>query len=116
MKEVNLNSSQNQIKSERLVVNLTNTDTAEVRKLEYDVRKLSGKTAMQAQINLAEYAKDKKRDEIVGSLLLQTILAGTEPVDEAPELLAIFDEIEDDQFLTLIEAVIEAAKGSTVTS
>jgi len=115
MKEVNLNSA-TKIKSERLIVNLTNTETGEVRKLEYDVRKLSGKTAMQAQINLAEYAKDKKRDEIVGSLLLQTILAGTEPVGEAPELLTIFDEIEDDQFLPLIEAVIEAAKGSTVTS
>ena len=52
-------------------MNLTNTDTGEVRKLEYDVRKLSGKAAMEAQINLAEYAKDKKRDEIVGSLMLQ---------------------------------------------
>jgi hypothetical protein len=116
MKEVSLNSSATKIKSERLIVNLTNTETGEVRKLEYDVRKLSGKAAMEAQINLAEYAKDKKRDEIVGSLLLQTILAGIEPVGEAPELLVIFDEIEDDQFLPLIEAVVEAAKGSTVTS
>jgi hypothetical protein len=116
MREVNLNSSQNQIKSERLVINLTNTATGEVRKLEYDVRKLSSKTAMEAQINLAEYAKDKKRDEIVGSLILKTILAGTDPVGDAPDLLSIFDEIEDDQLLQLVEAVVEAAKGSTVTS
>jgi hypothetical protein len=116
MKEVNLNSSATKIKTERLIVNLTNTDTGEVRKLEYDVRKLSSKTAMEAQINLAEYAKDKKRDEIVGSLILKTILAGTEPVGDAPELLAIFDEIDDDQLLPFVEAVVEAAKGSTVTS
>jgi hypothetical protein len=50
MREVNLNSSQSKIKSERLVVNLTNTGSGEVRKLEYDVRKLSGKAAMEAQI------------------------------------------------------------------
>jgi hypothetical protein len=64
MKEVNLNSSANKIKSERLSVNLTNTDTGEVRKLEYDVRKLSGKAAMEAQITLAEYAsrQEARRD------------------------------------------------------
>jgi len=116
MREVNLNSSQSKIKSERLVVNLTNTDSGEVRKLEYDVRKLSGRTAMEAQINLAEFAKDKKRDEIVGSLIMKSIIAGTEPIADAPELLSIFDELEDEQFLQLIEAIVDAAKGSTVTS
>jgi hypothetical protein len=116
MREVNLNSSQGKIKSERLVINLTNTDTGEVRRLEYDVRKLSGRTAIEAQINLAEFAKDKKRDEIVGSLIMKSVLAGTEPVGDAPELLSVFDELEDEQFLALIEGLVEAAKGSTVTS
>ena len=115
MREVNLNSSQSKIKSERLIVNLTNTDTGEVRKLEYDVRKLSGKAAMEAQITLAEYAKDKKRDEIVGSLIFKNILAGIEPVDDAPEFLAILDEIDNDQLKPLMEALVEVASGSTVT-
>ena len=116
MREVNLNSSQSKIKSERLVVNLTNTDTGELRKLEYDVRKLSGKAAMEAQITLAEYAKDKKRDEIVGSLIFKNILAGIEPVNDAPEFITILDEIDTDQLQPLMEALVEVANGSTVTS
>jgi hypothetical protein len=116
MKEVNLNSTSSTIKSERLVVNLTNTSTGEVRKLEYDVRKLSGRAAMEAQITLAEYAKDKKRDEIVGSLIFKGILAGVEPIGDAPELLAILDEIETDQLQPFLQALMEAATGSTVTS
>lgn len=115
MKEVNLNRAA-KIKSERLIVNLTNTGTNEVRKLEYDVRKLSGKAAMEAQISLAEYAKDKKRDEIVGSLIFKNILAGIEPVGDAPEFITILDEIDTDQLQPLMEALVEVANGSTVTS
>jgi hypothetical protein len=115
MKEVNLNSA-TKIRSERLIVNLTNTGTSEVRKLEYDVRKLSGKAAMEAQITLAEYAKDKKRDEIVGSLIFKNILAGIEPVNDAPEFITILDEIDTDQLQPLMEALVEVANGSTVTS
>jgi hypothetical protein len=116
MKEVNLNSTSDKIKSERLVVNLTNTGSGEVRKLEYDVRKLSGRAAMEAQITLAEYAKDKKRDEIVGSLIFKGILAGVEPIGDAPELLAILDEIESDQLQPFLEALLEVATGSTVAN
>ena len=58
MREVNLNSTGAKPKTERLVVNITNTATGDVRKLEYDVQKLSGKAAMEAQIHLAEFAKD----------------------------------------------------------
>jgi hypothetical protein len=115
MKEVSLNST-GKPKTERLVVNLTNTETGEVRKLEYDVRKLSGKAAMEVQIHLAEFAKDKKRDEIVGSLVFKEVLAGTQPVDDAPELLAILDEISTDELAALMEALMEAATGSTVAS
>lgn len=114
MREVNLNSSGAKRQTERLVVNITNTATGEVRKLEYDVRKLSGKAAMEAQIHLAEFAKDKKRDEIVGSLVFKEVLANTEPAGDAPELLAILDEIETDQLAALMEALMEVATGSTV--
>ena len=116
MREVNLSSSGTKHKTERLVVNITNTGTGEVRKLEYDVSKLSGKAAMEAQINLAEFAKDKKRDEIVGSLVFKGVLAGTEPVGDAPELLAILDEIDTDQLAALMEALMEVATGSTIAS
>lgn len=116
MREVNLNSTGNKPKTERLTVNLTNTTTGEVRTLEYDVQKLSGRAAMEAQIHLAEFAKDKQRDQIVGSLVFKGVLAGTTPVGEAPELLAILDEIETDQLAALMEALMEVATGSTVAS
>jgi hypothetical protein len=117
MREVNLSSSGAKPKTERLIVNLTNTSTGEVRKLAYDVRKLSGKAAIGAQINLAEFARDKNRDAIVGSLMFKEILAHTSPAEGAPELLDVLDEIEDDEELkALLSALLEAATGSTVTS
>lgn len=116
MKEVNLSSSAGKPKSEQLVVNLTNTETGEVRKFLYEVRKLSSRDAMQAQLGLAEFAKDKKRDEIVGSLLLKDILADMTPVDGAPEPFALLDELENDQLAAFVTVLIEAATGSTVTS
>jgi hypothetical protein len=114
MKEVNLSGSKP--KTEKLLVNLTNTETGEVRKLIYEVRKLTGKASMQAQINLAEFAKDKKRDEIVGSLMIKDILEGTTPVDGAPDPFAILDEIQNDELVNFLTALMEAATGSTVTS
>lgn len=116
MREVTVNSSGAKPKTERLKVNVTNTQSGEVRTLEYDVRKLSGRAAMEAQMHMAEFAKDKKRDEIVGSLVFKGVLAGTEPVGGAPELMAILDEIETDQLASLMEALMEAATGSTVSS
>ena len=115
MREVNL-SSNGKRQTERLVINITNTGSGELRKLEYDVSKLSGKAAMEAQINLAEFAKDKKRDEIVGSLVFRGVLAGTTPVGDAPDLLTILDEIDTDQLAALMEALMEAATGSTIAS
>lgn len=112
-REVNLTSSGSR-QSARLTVTITNTKTGEKRTLDYDVAKLSGKAAMQAQISLAEFAKDKKRDEIVGSLIFKEILGGTEPVGDAPELLSILDEIDNDQLAPLMEALTEVATGSTV--
>jgi hypothetical protein len=116
MREVTLSSSGAKRQTERLVINITNTGSGEIRKLEYDVAKLSGKAAMEAQINLAEFAKDKKRDEIVGSLVFKGVLAGTEPVGGAPELLSLLDEIDTDQLSALMEALMEAATGSTIAS
>jgi hypothetical protein len=114
-REVELKSSGKR-QTERLVVNITNTVSGEKRKLEYDVAKLSGKAAMEAQINLAEYAKDKKRDEIVGSLVFKGVLAGTEPVGDSPELLSILDEIDTDQLSALMEALMDVATRSTLES
>lgn len=117
MKEVSLSSSGAERKTERLVINITNKESGQVRKLEYDVQKLSGKGALEAQLNLAEFAREKNRDEIVGSLVFKGILAGTTAVGEAPELITLFDELDEkDQFAALLNALMEAATGSTVGS
>src|SRR4051794_1673369 len=116
MREVNLNSTKAAKKSEELALNLTNKESGEKRTLKYRVEKLSGRASMEAQISLAEFAKNKQRDAIVGSLLFKGVLAGIEPLDGAPEFLAVLDEIEEDQLAPLMEALMAVATGSTVTS
>jgi hypothetical protein len=110
--EVNLTTAAKP-KTAPLRINIT-SEGGGTRTLNYEVRKLTGKAAMEAQIAMAEFAKDKKRDEIVGSLLVAAILSHTTPLDGAPELINIMDELDGDQLVPLIQALTEAATGSTV--
>lgn len=103
--------------AEKLVVNLENEDTGQTETHTYYVKRLGGKAAMKVQLLSAEFARDKKRDEIVGSSLIKEILELTTKADEqTPDLIDLFDLIGDDNLKDLVQALAEAAQGSTVGS
>lgn len=117
MKQITLVKRKDVDSSEKLVVNLENEQSGETETYIYYVRRLGGKAAMKVQLLSAEFARDKKRDEIVGSSLIREILELTTKEDEnTPDLLDLFDLVGDDQLKDLVEAIVYAAQGSTVGS
>lgn len=116
MRQITLVKREN-TNSEKLVVNLENEQTGQTETHVYYVRRLGGKAAMKVQLLSAEFARDKKRDEIVGSSLIKEILElTTKESANTPDLLDLFDLIGDDQLKDLVQAMAEAAQSSTVGS
>lgn len=114
MKEITLVRKEN-TNSEKLVVKLENEQTNQTEEYVYYVKRLGGKAAMKVQLLSAEFARDKKRDEIVGSSLIKEILElTTKENEQTPDLLDLFDLIGDDQLKDLVQAMAEAAQSSTV--
>lgn len=79
---------------------------------------------MQVSLLMAEFARDKSRDQLLGSSMMGEILKRTTPVHEekdgvvtkvTPDILDVFDNLEDDGFKQLIEALVTAAKSSSVS-
>lgn len=95
-------------------IDLENEETNETEKYRYKIKRLGGTAAMKVQLLSAEFARDKKRDEIVGSSMLKQILDFTEPVGEAPDLIDLFDFVDDDGLTALVKGLIESAQSSTV--
>jgi len=101
----------------RFVVKLRNADTQEVQEYPYLIERLSNKTAVNVQLLQAEFARDKDRDSIVGSKVIQSILATTTPTEgNTVDLIDIFDEVSIDALVELVKGLTEAAKSSTVGS
>lgn len=103
---------------EPFVVELENSDTGEIVTYRYKIRKLGGKAAMKVQLLQAEFARDKKRDEIIGSAMLQQIVELTSPETESEtviDLLDLFDLVEGDQLTQLVMALIDTATSSSLT-
>jgi hypothetical protein len=116
MKQITLTRREN-TSSEKFVVNLENEQTGQTESYTYFVRRLGGKSAMKVQLLSAEFARDKQRDEIVGSSLIQQIInLTTKENDETPDLLDLFDLVGNDQLKDLVQGLAEAAQGSTVGS
>lgn len=114
MSEITLIKKQNTNETP-FVVNLQNeSDPTKVETYRYMVRRLGGKAAMKVQLLSAEFARDKQRDEIVGSSMLKQILELTRAVDDAPELIELFDFVDDDGLKQLVEGLVKAAQSSTV--
>lgn len=99
------------------IVNLENETTGEKETYKYFVKRLGGKAMMKVQMLNAEFARDKDRNEIVGSSVVKEILDRTRPQTGTKlDLIEIFDFVNDDQFKELVEALVKAAQSSTVTS
>ncbi|MFA5172591.1 MAG: hypothetical protein WC426_13600 [Sulfuriferula sp.] len=105
------------VNAERLVVKLENEETGETEQYVYYVKRLGGKAAMKVQMLSGEFARDKNREEIVGSSLIKEILELTTKENEkTPDLLDLFDLIGNDNLKDLVQAMAEAAQGSSVGS
>lgn len=113
MAEVNLTSRRPQAATP-LVVNLKNADTGEVVKYGYTVGRLSGKTAMETQLAMAEFAREKDRNAIVGSLMMQQILKLVKPDEGSPDMLDLIDQADDEALAPLVEVLVQAATASSV--
>lgn len=114
MREITLVRKEN-TNSEKLVINLENEQTGQTEQYVYFVKRLGGKAAMKVQMLSAEFARDKKRDEIVGSSLIKEILElTTKENEQTPDLLDLFDLVGDEQLKDLVEALAAAAQSSTV--
>lgn len=93
------------------VVNLENDDTNETITHKYFIKRLGGKAAMQVQMMLAEFARDKNRDALLGSAMMTEILNRTTKQEGTTlDLLDIFDNVDDKGLEQLCLAMIEAAK------
>ena len=90
------------------VIKLTDSETNEVVERKYEVAKLSGKAAMETQLAIAEFARADNGTAIVGSMMIQKILDGTTPVDGAPDILTLFDNLDADNLSALIKGLIDA--------
>jgi hypothetical protein len=111
--ELDLNTSKKQPTTE-LALNLTDTDSGEKRTVRYAVTRLGGRQLLENQIRLAELAKEKDRNVLVGSLLFRDIVDRVSPVGDAPQLMDMVDELGDEAFAQLSKALLEAATGSSV--
>lgn len=96
------------------VVNLENDESGSKKRYEYRVKRLGGKAAMQVNLLLAEFARDKQRDQLLGSSMMKEIIDRTTPVDDAPAIIDLFDNLSDEGLQQLATALIEAAKSSSV--
>lgn len=98
------------------VVNLENEENGQVETHKYWVQRLGGKAAMQVNLLLAEFARDKQRDQLLGSSMMAEIIARTTKQEGTQlEILDMFDNVDDEQLQVLATALIEAAKSSTVS-
>lgn len=115
MAEINLTRKKKQPPA-TLTINLAKEGTEETEKFEYLVDRLGGRAAMEVQMLNAEFAREKDRNTITGSILIKKILEGTKPKGKSPELLDLFDELDDAQLGQVVEGLVKAAKSSTVTA
>lgn len=98
------------------VVNLQNKDNPEqIETYKYNIRRLGGKAAMQVNLLLAEFSRDKNRDALLGASMMQEILTRTTKQEGTElELLDLFDCVDDAGLEQLAMGMIEAAKSSSV--
>lgn len=125
MAEITLKQSSNKNNVVPFVINLENDENGETITHRYEIVRLGNKAAMQVSLLMAEFARDKSRDQLLGSSMMGEILKRTTPVHEknddgvvtkvTPEILDVFDNLEDDGFKQLIEALVTAAKSSSVS-
>lgn len=108
-----------QIKKSELapfVVNLENDETNETVSYKYWVKRLGGKAAMQVNLILAEFARDKQRDQLLGASMMKEILSRvTRQEGTDLEVIDLFDLVDDEQLQQLATGLIEAAKSSSVS-
>lgn len=95
-------------------VNLENEVSGETETYKYTIKRLGGKAAMQVNLLLAEFARDKNRDALLGSSMMKEILDRTTAVGDSPEIIELFDKVEDKELQQLAEAMISAAKSPSV--
>lgn len=107
------------------IVNLENEESGETETYKYNVKRLGGKAAMQVNLLLAEFSRDKQRDQLLGSSMMKEILDRTTPVDVlnedgtvksiTPPIINLFDNVDNDGLQSLAEGLIQAAKSSSVS-
>lgn len=97
-----------------LTINLENEVTGQTETYKYNIKRLGGKAAMQVNLLLAEFARDKNRDALLGSSMMKEIMDRTTPVGDAPAILELFDLVGDKELQQLAEAMITAAKSPSV--
>lgn len=113
------------------VVNLENEETGATETYRYFIKRLGGKAAMQVNLMLAEFARDKNRDALLGSSMMSEILKrttkdpGTKEVKDGDtvvtaavppttlELIDIFDNVDDKGLEQLTMAMVNAAKSAS---
>lgn len=124
MAEITLKQSSKKNNVVPFVINLEDDETGNTITHRYEIIRLGNKAAMQVSLLMAEFARDKSRDQLLGSSMMGEILKRTTPVHEekdgvvtkvTPDILDVFDNLEDDGFKQLIEALVTAAKSSSVS-
>lgn len=125
MAEITLKQSSKKNNVVPFVINLEDDETGNTITHRYEIVRLGNKAAMQVSLLMAEFARDKSRDQLLGSSMMGEILKRTTPVHEkdesgavtkvTPDILDVFDNLEDDGFKQLIEALVTAAKSSSVS-
>lgn len=124
MAEITLKQSSKKNNVIPFVINLEDDETGNTITHRYEIIRLGNKAAMQVSLLMAEFARDKSRDQLLGSSMMGEILKRTTPVHEekdgvvtkvTPDILDVFDNLEDDGFKQLIEALVTAAKSSSVS-
>lgn len=107
------------------VVHLENEETGQTETYRYTVKRLGNKAAMRASLLMADFARDKNRNELMGSSVIADVLKGTVPVHEkdesgnitkaTPEFMDLLDFFDDDGFKSVIELLVKTAKTSSVS-
>jgi hypothetical protein len=113
--EVSLKSSSaKQPEYAPLVVNLTNEETRELVKYEYEVRRISKKEGVQIQLEIAEFARTKDGQTIAGLRAFSRMLDDLKVPEGAPAFVDLFDLVDDEGGEELIKALQEAAFNTSV--
>jgi len=114
MAEITL-KKRNDVSKVPFVVNIENEENGKTETYKYFVKRFGGKALIKAQLLNAEFARDKDRESIVGSNIVKEILDNTRTEENNNlELIDLFDYVDDDQLVVLIESLIKAASSSTV--